>query len=223
MRAVVLDAVPAPPAALAVGQQVVTMMGGMGRSFDGGYAEFTCVPVAQAIALRSELPWTTVGAVPEMLQTAYGALTVGLDVQPGQTLLIRGGTSSVGLTAAILAKRRGLTVLATTRSEAKAGALREAGTDHVVVDDGAIAARVRELLPGGVDATLELVGTPTLRDSLQATRVHGVVCSAGYLSNESIVPDFYPAGFLPNGVRLTGYFGEASDLPQAVLQDFLDA
>jgi len=37
------------------------------------------------------------------------------------------------------------------------------------------------------------------------------------------VPDFYPSGFLPNGVRLSGYFGEASDLPQAVLQEFLDA
>ena len=104
-----------PGGELAVGQQVVAMMGGMGRSFDGGYAEFTCVPVAQTIPFRSELPWTTLGAVPETLQTAYGALTVGLDVQPGQTLLIRGGTSSVGLTAAILAKRRGLTVLATTR------------------------------------------------------------------------------------------------------------
>ena len=212
-----------PGGELAVGGQVVAMMGGMGRSFDGGYAEFTCVPVAQAIPFRSELSWTTLGAVPEMLQTAYGALTIGLDAQPGQTLLIRGGTSSVGLTAAILAKRRGLTVLATTRSEAKAGALRDAGADHILVDDGAIAARVRELMPDGVDATLELIGTPTLRDSLEATRVHGVVCSAGYLSNEWIVPDFYPSGFLPNGVRLSGYFGEASDLPPPVLQEFLDA
>jgi NADPH:quinone reductase-like Zn-dependent oxidoreductase len=212
-----------PGGELAIGAQVVAMMGGMGRSFDGGYAEFTCVPVAQVIPFRSDLPWTTLGAVPEMLQTAYGSLTVGLDVQPGQTLLVRGGTSSVGLTAAQLARRRGLTVLATTRSEAKAGALRDAGVDHVVVDDGAIAGRVRELVPGGVDATLDLVGTPTLHDSLEATRVHGVVCSAGYLSNEWIVPDFYPAGFLPNGVRLTGYFGDASDLPPAVLQQHLDA
>jgi NADPH:quinone reductase-like Zn-dependent oxidoreductase len=212
-----------PGGELEEGQQVVAMMGGMGRRFDGGYAEFTCVPVAQAIPFHSELPWTTLGAVPEMLQTAYGALTVGLDMRPGQTLLIRGGTSSVGLTAAILAKRHGLTVLATTRSEAKAGAVREAGADQVVVDDGAIAARVRELVPGGVDVTLDLVGTPTLRDSLEATRVHGVVCSAGYLSKQWIVPDFYPAGYLPNGVRLTGYGGDASDLPPAVLQDFLDA
>jgi NADPH:quinone reductase len=212
-----------PGGELAVGQQVAAMMGGMGRGFDGGYAEFTCVPVTQAIPFGSELPWTTLGAIPEMLQTAYGALTVGLDVQPGQTLLIRGGTSSVGLTAAGLAKRRGLTVLATTRSEAKASALREAGADHIVVDDGAIASRVRELVPGGVDATLELVGTPTLRDSLEATRVHGVVCNAGSLSNEWIVPNFSPIAFLPNGVRLTGYGGDASDLPRAVLQDFLDA
>lgn len=212
-----------PGGELAAGQQVVAMMGGMGRSFDGGYAEFTCVPVGQVIPFESELPWTTLGAVPEMLQTAYGALTVGLDVQPGQTLLIRGGTSSVGLTAAILGGRRGLTVLAMTRSSAKADVLREAGARHVVVDDGAIAARVRELVPGGVDATLELVGTPTLRDSLEATRMHGVVCAAGYLSNEWIVPDFYPSGYLPRGVRLSGYFGDASDLPQSVLQDFLDA
>src|SRR3954464_10823162 len=133
-----------PGGELPVGEQVVAMMGGMGRSFDGGYAEFTCVPATQAIPFHSELPWTTLGAVPEMLQTAYGALTVGLDVQPGQTLLIRGGTSSVGLTAAILAKQRGLTVLSTTRSDAKAGALREVGADHVVIDDGAIATRVDE-------------------------------------------------------------------------------
>src|SRR4029453_11919960 len=97
-----------------------------------------------------------------------------------------------------------------------------AGAEPVGVDDGAIAPRGREPVPGGVDATLELVGTPTLRDSLGATRVHGVVCGAGYLSNEWIVPDFYPTGFLPNGVRLTGYGGDASDLPEAILQEFLD-
>ena len=100
---------------------------------------------------------------------------------------------------------------------------RPAPPEALVVDDGAIAALVRELAPGGVDAALELVGTPTLRDSLEATRVHGVVCGAGYLSNEWIVPNFYPTGFLPNGVHLTGYGGDASDLPHAVLQEFLDA
>jgi NADPH2:quinone reductase len=212
----------APGGELAIGQQVATMMGGMGRTFDGGYAEYTCVPAAQVIPFRSELGWATLGAVPEMLQTAYGSLTVGLDVQPGQSLLIRGGTSSVGMAAAILAKERGLTVFATTRRPERAAALTAIGVDHVIVDDGAVAPKVRALAPAGVEAALELVGTPTLPDTLRATAVHGVVCFSGMLSNEWTVRDFYPIGYLPSGVRLTAYGGEASDLPGAVLQSFLD-
>jgi NADPH:quinone reductase-like Zn-dependent oxidoreductase len=199
------------------------MVGGMGRTFDGGYADYTCVPASQVIAFRSDLPWSTLGAVPEMLQTAYGSLTVGLDAQAGQTLLIRGGTSSVGMATAVLAKQRDITVLSTTRDPGKAKALRDVGVDHVVIDDGAIAEQVVELVPGGVDIALELVGTPTLPDTLRSTRTHGVVCFTGMLSNVWTVPDFYPIDYIPQGVRLTAYGGDASDLPAAVLQDFLDA
>jgi NADPH:quinone reductase-like Zn-dependent oxidoreductase len=213
----------APGGEFPVGQQVVAMMGGMGRTFDGGYAQYTCVPATQVIAFSSGLDWATLGAVPEMLQTAHGALTEGLDARPGQSILIRGGTSSVGMATAILAKRRGMTVLSTTRNPAKADALRAVGVDHVLLDDGAVAAQVRAILPDGVDNALELVGTPTLPDTLRSARKFGVVCMAGMLSNEWIVPDFYPIDYLPRGVRLTGYGGDATDLPPAVLQDFLDA
>jgi NADPH:quinone reductase-like Zn-dependent oxidoreductase len=195
----------------------------MGRTFDGGYAEFTCVPAQQVVPFRSDLGWATLGALPEMLQTSYGSLTVGLDAQPGQTLLVRGGTSSVGMAAAVLAKRLGMTVLSTTRNTRKTTALDAIGVDHVIVDDGRIADRVRDLVPNGVDTALELVGTPTLPDTLAATRIHGVVCFTGMLSNEWTVRDFYPIDYLPRGVRLTAYSGEAADLPTAVLQDFLDA
>ncbi|MFF5296321.1 zinc-binding alcohol dehydrogenase family protein [Paractinoplanes globisporus] len=213
----------APGGEFEPGTQVMTMMGGMGRTFDGGYAEYTCVPAGQVIPFRSELPWEVLGAVPEMLQTAYGSLTVGLDARPGQSLLVRGGTSSVGMATTVLAKRRGLTVLATTRDPAKAPALTEVGADHVLIDDGEVAARARELVPGGVDLALELVGTPTLPDTLRALRVHGVCCFTGMLSNQWLVRDFYPIGYLPRGVRLAAYGGEADDLPAAVLQEFLDA
>jgi NADPH:quinone reductase-like Zn-dependent oxidoreductase len=211
-----------PGAEFPVGQQVMTMMGGMGRVFDGGYAEYTCVPAAQVIAFSSEVDWATLGAVPEMLQTSYGSLAVGLDAQPGQSILIRGGTSSVGMATAVLAKRRGMTVLATTRSAGKADALTAIGVDHIVLDDGHIAPTVRDIVPGGVDVALELIGTPTLPDTLRATRVHGVVCFTGMLSNEWTVRDFYPIDYIPRGVRLTAYAGDAADLPAEVLQEFLD-
>jgi NADPH:quinone reductase len=115
-----------------------------------------------------------------------------------------------------------MTVLATTRSTAKAAALRSVGVDSVLVDDGAVAAAVRALVPEGVDAALELVGTPTLPDTLRSVRVHGVVCFTGMLSNEWTVPDFYPIDYLPRGVRLAAYGGDAGDLPADVLQGFLD-
>ena len=93
-------------------------------------------PAGQVIAFRSDLDWATLGAFPEMLQTSYGSLTIGLDARPGQSILIRGGTSSVGMATAVLAKQRGMTVLATTRSPAKRAALAGIGVDHVLIDDG---------------------------------------------------------------------------------------
>jgi NADPH:quinone reductase len=215
-------AVDCPGGEFIPGQQVMAMMGGMGRVFDGGYAEYTCVPVGQAIAFHSELDWATLGAVPEMLQTSHGSLTVGLDAQPGESILIRGGTSSVGMTTAVLAKREGMTVFSTTRNPAKSDALRAVGVDHVVIDDGNVALRVRAVVPEGVDKALELVGTPTLPDTLRATRMHGVVCFTGMLSNQWTVHDFYPIEYLPRGVRLAAYGGDAGDLPAPVLQLFLD-
>ena len=218
----VVDAAPAG-SGLKTGQQVVAMMGEMGRTYDGSYAEYTSVPLTQLIPMSTELPWEVVGALPEMIQTANGSLTIGLDLQPDQTLLIRGGTSSVGLAAAALAKLLGATVLATTRRPDRFEMLERRGIDHPILDSGDIAPAVRKLVPGGVDAALELVGTPTLPDTLRCVRVHGTVCFTGLLSNQWTVKDFYPIDYIPAGVRLTAYEGKASDLPREALQRVLEA
>lgn len=213
----------APSGLLAQGTQVVTMMGGMGREFDGGYAEYVLVPESQVIAFSSDLPWQELGAVPEMLQTAYGSLHVGLQTKPGQSLLIRGGTSSIGLAAAVLAKLDGMTVWSTTRRESARPLLESVGVDHVLIDDGDVADQVRQVLPGGVDAAVELVGVNVLKDTLRAVRTGGTACFTGMLSDQWTIRDFYPMDWLPNGVRLTAYSGGAADLPPAQLQAFLDA
>lgn len=215
--------VAAPAGEFEPGAKVVTMMGGMGRVFDGGYAEYVVVPASQVISFRSELPWHQLGAVPEMLQTAYGSLAVGVQPEPGDALLIRGGTSSIGLALIVLSKLRGLTVYATTRREQARAQLEQLGADQVLIDHGAIADQVRAIAPEGVDGAVELVGVNTLHDTLRAVRPGGTVCFTGMLSDQWTISEFYPMDWLPNGVRLTAYSGEASDLTPDVLQEFLDA
>lgn len=211
-----------PDGLLVPGQRVAALMGGMGRVYDGGYAEYTVVPRQQIVPFMSGLPWATIGALPETLQTAYGSLTTGLDLRAGQTLLIRGGTSALGLATATLAKDLGATVLATTRKPERLQYLADHGVDHPLVDDGDITGQARRIVPDGVHAALELVGTSTLPDTLRSTRVHGTVCFTGMLSNQWTIPDFCPISYLPRGVRLTAYGGDAGDLPAHVLQSYLD-
>ena len=101
--------------------------------------------------------------------------------------------------------------------------LKEHGVDHPLLDAGQVAPAVRALYPDGVDAALDLVGTPTLPDTLRAVRVHGTACFGGSLSGQYTVRDFSPNEYLPRGVRLAGYFGDAADLPRETFQEILDA
>ena len=215
--------VEAPSGEYPVGTKVAAMMGGMGREFDGGYAEYVSVPASIVLPFTSELGWDVLGAVPEMLQTASGSLRVGLEAVDGQSLLIRGGTSSIGLALASLGSMRGMTVYSTTRNPQSRALLESAGATHVIIDDGTVASKVREIAPGGVDGAVELVGVNVMRDTLRAVRTGGTVCFTGMLSDEWTIKEFYPMDWLPNGVRLTAYSGEASDLTRAELQGFLDA
>lgn len=213
----------APGGEFAPGTQVAAIMGGMGRTIDGGYADYVLVPASIVIPFTSDLDWAVLGAIPEMLQTAYGSLTVGVGAREGDSLLIRGGTSSIGLALAVLAKQRGMTVLSTTRKPARTEFLKSVGVDHVLIDGGEVAPAVRQIFPAGVSGAVELVGTPTLRDTLRATAPGGTVCFTGMLSEEWTIPDFYPLDYIPNGVRLTAYGGESANLPPVVLQEFIDA
>lgn len=138
-----------PSGELKSGDIVFTAMGGLGRSINGSYAEYTCVPVSQVKVVRSQLPWQVLGALPEMLQTAYGSLFKALRLTAGESLLVRGGTTSVGLAAAAIAKSlmKASLVVSTTRSASRRELLLASGADDVLADDGSIAAQVAEKYP----------------------------------------------------------------------------
>jgi NADPH:quinone reductase-like Zn-dependent oxidoreductase len=209
---------------LSIGQTVAALMGEMGRAYDGGYAEYTLVPRDRVLPLHTDLTWDVLAALPETYLTAWGSLVEAMQLEIGQTLLIRGATSSVGMAAVSLAKGMGMRVLATTRDPAKADALRQNGVDEVVIDTGRIAEDVKQRVPGGVDALLELIGPVTLLDSLRAVRRRGIVCHTGLLGNVWIMERFEPLEDIPSTVKLTTYGSSTTSAERstAALQEIVD-
>jgi len=189
------------------GATVAAVMGEMGREFDGGYAEYALLPNALLMPVTTTLPWDLLAALPETYLTAQGSLDA-LGVGPGSRLLIRGGTSSVGLAAASIASGHGIETAATTRRPAKIDALSAAGVDQVLLDDGeSLAASLHAVWPEGPDYVLDLVGTTTAVQSLHLVRRGGTVCVTGSLSGW-LIPDFEPIAMIPSGTRLTAFHSD---------------
>lgn len=201
------------------GQRVAALMGGMGRSFNGSYAEYALLPAHHVFAVSSDLSWEKLAAVPETYFTAWESLFEGLRLQPEDTLLVRGATCALGYAAIQLAKALGCRVIATTHKESRLPLLAEA--DEAVLDTG----RLEETLPGaafpgtvrpcatspgvtrsGITKALELVGPKTLPDTLRCVEKGGIVCNTGILGGVYALNGFDPIKDIPNGVYLTGFY-----------------
>ncbi|MCM1135169.1 MAG: zinc-binding dehydrogenase [Clostridium sp.] len=187
----------------AVGQKVAALMGGMGRSFNGSYAEYALLPAHHVFAVENNsgvlnLSWAELAAVPETYFTVWGSLFEGLNLKREDTLLVRGGTCALGYAAIQIAKAFGCRVIATTHRESKLPLLHEA--DGAVLDTGRLEGKVL-----GITKVLELVGPKTLSDSLRCVEKGGIVCNTGILGGVYVLNGFDPIKLIPNGVYLTGF------------------
>ncbi|MEO7731017.1 MAG: zinc-binding dehydrogenase [Kofleriaceae bacterium] len=189
------------------GQRVVALMGGMGRTIDGSYAAYVRVPASHVVAIDTPLDWVELAAIPESYATAWVLLHDNLAFRPGDTLVVRGGTSALGQAAINLARELGGHVLATTRSLDRRSIIEALGATPIV-DGPDLAGEVRARHLSGVDAVLDIVGTSTLLDSLRLARYGGRVAMAGFLGGGAPIAAFDPLTQLPSGVHLS-FFASA--------------
>jgi NADPH2:quinone reductase len=195
-----------PDGRLAAGQKVTALMGGMGRSINGSYAEYTCVPATSVVPLATELSWEELAAIPESYATAWSALMGNLEIERGQTLVVRGAGSALGQAALNIAARAGARIVATARDEARAARLKELGAEEVVTETPELSRRLREHHSMGVDAVLDIVGTSTMLDSLAMLRRGGRCCVVGFLGGGEPIAKFDPVFHMPPyGVQLSSF------------------
>ncbi|APX73184.1 zinc-binding alcohol dehydrogenase family protein [Companilactobacillus allii] len=192
---------------LKVGQKVMTFMGEMGRNYDGSYAEYVLVPNKQIFPIDSDLDWAKLAAIPETFYTAFGSLT-GLQLHDGDHLLIRAGTSGVGVSAAKLAKAMGnINVTSTTRNLNKSDLLVKIGVDNVIQDDNGTLVTSEKF-----DKILDLMGPKTVPDSLKMLNEYGIVSSTGQLGGVWTLDEFDPIMEIPNNCYLTSFYSGDVDI-----------
>ncbi|GJH32174.1 zinc-binding alcohol dehydrogenase family protein [Paraburkholderia hospita] len=187
-----------------VGAKVAALMGGLGRTINGSYAQYTRAPVSNVALIESDLPWAELAAIPETYATAWTCLFRNLELTAGQTVVIRGATSSFGQAAVNLAVNAGAKVIATTRNPARFDMLKALGAERVELEGPDLSKRIAEAKQ--IDAVLDLVGNSVILDSLALLRRGGRACLAGWLGGLAPIADFNPLLQMASGVYLT-FFG----------------
>jgi NADPH:quinone reductase len=218
-----------PGGEFAVGTKVAALMGGLGRTINGTYAEYTRAPVTNVASIESNLPWEELGAIPESYATAWTCLFRNLELTRDQTLVIRGAMSSFGQAALNMSANAGAEVIATCRKQESVEKLKELGAKRVEIEAHDLSARIFE--PKEIDAVLDLVGNSTILDSLAMLRRGGRACLAGFLGGLAPVSDFNPLLQMPSGVHFSFFgsfvFGKPgfplSDVPLQVIANHVAA
>jgi NADPH:quinone reductase-like Zn-dependent oxidoreductase len=200
-----------------VGAKVAALMGGLGRTINGSYAEYTRAPASNVALIDADLPWAELAAIPETCATAWTCLFRNLGIESGQLLVIRGATSSLGQAALKMAVNAGAKVIATTRNRDRFAMLERLGAERCEIERPDLSEDIAEAKQ--IDAVLDLVGNSVMLDSLAMLRRGGRSCLAGWLGGLDPIPDFNPLLQMPSGVCLTFFASFVFGTPGFPLSD----
>lgn len=184
------------------GQKVISIMGEMGRKFNGSYAEFVLVPNRQIYPIETKLNWQTLATIPETYYTAYGSL-LNLKITTKDKVLVRAATSGVGTAFVKLLKAKypNIEVTGSTRNIEKDKLLLEVGFDRVILDkDGKLETDQK------YDKVLELIGPAIIKDTFKHVNENGIICSTGQLGYKWYIENFDPIMDLAANSYLTSFY-----------------
>jgi NADPH:quinone reductase-like Zn-dependent oxidoreductase len=191
-----------PSGVFSKGQKVAAIMGGMGRTINGSYAEYTCLPTKNIFPIETNLDWVDFATIPESYATAWSCLHENMNIDKNETVFIRGGTSALGQAALnIAANIKGITTLSSTRSIERIDALKALGCSDVFIENGVLSEEIRKNYPAGVNSVMDIVGNTTLLDSLKMVKKNGTVCNAGFLGGDESI-SFNPLVDMPPSINL---------------------
>lgn len=197
------------------GGKVIALMGGMGRSFDGSYAEYALLPQSHVFEVSTTLDWIHMAAVPETFFTAYGSLIECLQLEKDDILLVHGATSALGLAAIQLAKAIGNIVIGTSRKQERLDFLRDVGADYALIDNERLNDEIFKIFPNGISKVLELIGAVAIPKTSKLLKKHGIICSTGQLGGNP-QDGFDVIKNIPNGVYLSSFY---SNYPTQEIMD----
>jgi NADPH2:quinone reductase len=202
-----------------VGEQVVSIMGGMGRTRNGSYAQYVRARAANVVAITTSLPWSQIGAIPETYATAWSVLFGNLEIKPGQKLLIRAATSSLGQAAVKLAVAHGVKVVGTTRRKDRFSILEALGVERAEIETSEMSSWLPESKDRSIDAVLDLIGNSTILDSLKIPHRGGKVCEAGWLGGLAPIREFNPTLHMRPGVHYSLFTSTVLGTPEFPISD----
>ncbi len=198
------------------GEKVVSIMGEMGREYDGSYAEYVLIPDHQIYVVESDLAWEDLAAIPETYYTALGSLK-NLKIEQNDKILVRAASSGVGIAFVRLlrAKFKDIDIYGSTNNLAKKEILIKEGYTNIILD-------VNHKLQTELmfDKVLELVGPISIKDSIKHLNEGGIVCNTGLLGGKWYLEEFDPIMELKNSVYLTTFY--SGNVSKEKIQELFD-